>query len=63
MSSGKQKQRSGDDRRTAELGPPAGWLERRKTVERRLPEVKEIPFSEWLIHIEGVGEEEELHEN
>lgn len=57
MSGGKQKQRSGDDRRVAELGPPAGWRERRKAVERRLPEVKEIPFSEWLGHIEGARDE------
>jgi hypothetical protein len=57
MVSGSKKQRSGDDRRTAELGPPAGWRERRKAVERRLPEVKEIPFSEWLGHLEGAHEE------
>ncbi len=36
------------DRRDLELGPPKGWSERRKSVERRLPEVVEIPFSEWL---------------
>jgi hypothetical protein len=36
------------DRREQELGPPKGWSERRKSVERRLPEVVEIPFSEWL---------------
>lgn len=36
------------DRREQELGPPKGWRERRKSVERRLPDVVEIPFSEWL---------------
>lgn len=37
-----------DDRRITEDGPPNGWRERRKSVERRLPEVEERPFSEWL---------------
>lgn len=50
MTHGK-KVRSGDDRRNQELGPPSGWRERRKAVERRLPEVREVPFSEWLIHL------------
>jgi len=40
----------GDDRRIHENGPPNGWRERRKSVERRLPEVREVPFSEWLKH-------------
>ncbi len=34
--------RAGEDRRTLERGPPSGW------VERRLPVVVEIAFSEWL---------------
>jgi len=46
-----KKIRIGADRRTAEAGPPSGWSERRKSVERRLPDVAEIPFSEWLIHL------------
>lgn len=29
------------DRRKADNGPPAGWSERRRSVERRLPEVEE----------------------
>ncbi len=40
--------RAGEDRRTLERGPPSGWVERRKRVERRLPVVVEIAFSEWL---------------
>lgn len=40
--------RQTQDRRERELGPPKGWSERRKSVERRLPEVVEIPFSDWL---------------
>lgn len=47
------EQRSNADRRASELGPPEGWRERRKTVERRRPEVQEIPFSEWLTHLLG----------
>lgn len=42
------EKRAESDRRVAELGPPDGWRERRKTVERRRPEVQEIAFSEWL---------------
>jgi len=44
----KNEKRKGDDRRQREYGPPDGWLERRKRVERRQFEVDEISFSEWL---------------
>jgi len=47
----KSDKRSGQDRRSKEAGPPDGWRERRKSVERRIPEVCEIPFSEWLAHL------------
>ena len=47
----KNEKRSGFDRRERELGPPNGWRDRRRTVERRAPEVNEIPFSEWLAHM------------
>lgn len=47
----KSDKRSGEDRRSKEAGPPDGWRERRKSVERRIPEVREIPFSEWLAHL------------
>ena len=38
------------ERRIDDLGPPAGWKERRRSVERRMPEVKEDEFtqSEWF---------------
>jgi hypothetical protein len=49
--SAKSEKRMGQDRRSKELGPPDGWRERRKAVERRIPEVREIPFSEWLVHL------------
>ncbi len=41
--------RKGGDRRCKDIGPPAGWLDRRKRVERRLPIVEEdvVPESEW----------------
>ena len=38
--------RKGDDRRNVDAGPPAGWRERRRTVERRLPQVEELELSE-----------------
>lgn len=42
--------RCGEDRRTADEGPPDGWKERRRTVERRLPHVEENVISdhEWF---------------
>jgi hypothetical protein len=46
----KNDKRTGVDRRTRESGPPNGWRERRKSVERRLLEVDEIPFSVWLAY-------------
>jgi hypothetical protein len=49
--SAKSEKRMGQDRRSKDCGPPDGWRERRKAVERRIPEVREIPFSEWLAHL------------
>jgi hypothetical protein len=44
--------RDDTDRRQADVGPPSGWLERRHTVERRMPDVEEdsISKSEWEIY-------------
>lgn len=36
------------DRREAEKGPPPGWKDRRRAAERRIPEVEEVAFSEWV---------------
>lgn len=47
----KCEKRRGEDRRDNDVGPPDGWRERRKAVERRIPEVREIPFSEWLAYL------------
>jgi hypothetical protein len=37
------------DRRQLEMGPPAGWGERRRRVERRLPvaEETEVSAEDW----------------
>ncbi len=43
-----KKKRAGEDRRNEDNGPPAGWSERRHTVERRKPEVRELSFAEWI---------------
>ena len=43
-----KNKRSGKDRRNEEKGPPAGWSERRHTVERHKPEVRKISFAEWI---------------
>lgn len=37
---------SPDDRREVDQGPPAGWRERRRRVERRIPEATEVEVSE-----------------
>lgn len=42
----KLKPRSGD-RRKVDIGPPVNWKERRISVEKRMPEVKEISLDEW----------------
>ncbi|MCK6406723.1 MAG: hypothetical protein L6Q60_12000 [Rhodocyclaceae bacterium] len=36
------------DRREIEKGPPTGWKDRRRTAERRIPEVRESAFAEWV---------------
>jgi hypothetical protein len=41
--------RKSDDRRDSEIGPPEGWRDRRRGVERRLPLVQEISFQEWAL--------------
>jgi hypothetical protein len=43
-----RNRRAGEDRRSEENGPPKGWAERRRHVERRKPDVREISFSEWV---------------
>ena len=45
--------RTSEDRRLQDIGPPKGWSERRKRVERRLPEVEGLPFSAWITQFRG----------
>ena len=46
-----RNRRAGEDRRNEDKGPPAGWSERRRSVERRKPEVHEITFAEWIAYM------------
>lgn len=41
------ERRATNDRRNDEVGPPAGWKERRRSVERRKPDVEEVTLDEW----------------
>lgn len=40
--------RTGKERRGLDIGPPGGWKDRRRRVERRLMEVAEIDFRDWV---------------
>lgn len=42
---GKVKPRANEDRRVDDLGPPDGWRDRRKRVERRIPTAEEVEVS------------------
>lgn len=46
----KDNRRSTTDRRIHDYGPPAGWRDRRRKTERRIPDVEEkvISEEEWL---------------
>ena len=50
--------RKSADRRDDDLGPPSGWRDRRRTVERRLPDVQEVEMSaEELVEMLGVAKQ------
>jgi len=53
------------DRRQSEVGPPSGWKDRRRKAERRIPEVHEAAFAEWvrLRVSRSAGEEEGEHDH
>ncbi|BCB28531.1 hypothetical protein SKTS_34170 [Sulfurimicrobium lacus] len=53
--SGKHKHRTGLDRRKRDAGPPAGWKERRRNPERRMPEVEEISIEEFQRLMQASG--------
>lgn len=42
------KERKKVDRRQTDQGTPTGWKERRRSAERRLLEVGEASFEEWV---------------
>lgn len=48
-----KKDRSGQDRRKRDVGPPSAWKERRRNPERRLPEVEEISIAEFQLLMAG----------
>lgn len=43
------KNRLVEDRREIEQGTPKGWRERRRAIERRMPQVEEITFEVWAV--------------
>jgi len=49
--SGCDKPNESCDRRSEDAGPPPGWRDRRRFVERRLPVVQEnaLTESEWFL--------------
>lgn len=46
------KPRKENDRRQQDNGPPAGWSDRRRSTERRIPEIEECAISEaeWELY-------------
>ena len=53
------KRSAHSDRRVDDIGPPSGWLDRRKRVERRIPETVEIEVSEadWTLYFTSRSEQ------
>lgn len=51
-----QQRRTGGDRRARDIGPPSGWRDRRRSVERRAPEVGELAVSDddWAKYFGGM---------
>jgi hypothetical protein len=45
---GPPERRVRNERRDCENGPPAGWRDRRRSAERRSPDVVESSFEEWV---------------
>ena len=42
------------DRREEDIGPPSGWRDRRRHVERRIPQTEEVEVSdeEWATYFD-----------
>jgi hypothetical protein len=58
------KRKGCEDRRVEDIGPPEGWRDRRKRVERRIPETVEIEVSEaeWAAYFERRPDQENTPE-
>jgi len=60
------KERLVTDRRDDDIGPPTGWKDRRRSTERRIPNVEEATVSEdeWLAYFtpHPVDEDAAAHE-
>ena len=41
-----EKRGPNEDRRSEDVGPPSGWRDRRRHVERRIPTTEEVEVSE-----------------
>ena len=48
----KDKRKLPEDRRIEDVGPPPGWRDRRKGVERRIPVTEEVDVtdSQWATY-------------
>ncbi|MBL8432595.1 MAG: hypothetical protein J0M01_09595 [Dechloromonas sp.] len=48
----KEKRKLAEDRRIEDVGPPVGWRDRRKGVERRIPVTEEVDVtdSQWATY-------------
>ncbi len=49
-------------RREIDMGSPKGWKERRRAVERRMPQVEEITLEEWVFLAEEYASNTESSE-
>lgn len=54
----KTDRRAVHERRDQDLGPPSGWRDRRRSVERRMPEIREIsmPAEEFIAILRATRE-------
>jgi len=46
------------DRREEDIGPPSGWRDRRRHVERRIPQTEEVEVSdeEWTTYFDKAAQ-------
>ena len=60
----KDKRKLPDDRRIEDVGPPTGWRDRRKGVERRIPVTEEVDVtdSQWATYFGPRSDEADADE-